>query len=177
VQVEAGVAVGGGAEAVVVGGAAGEGVGGAGRRRRPGVRAGVRTRARGIGYCRRGVGKRGRGVRATGIARTNFFSTRSISDTLPEVTFDVNTRFPSAVIAAMWEPCATVGIAASTVPVSIFTMTTLPVDSEVTTTRVSSPGMNTTPCGRVYWPSEMVRTTVPEAMSMIASSLPGGRCP
>ena len=58
---------------------------------------------------------------ATGIARTRVLLTRSISETPPEPTFEVHTRLPSAVSAAMCEPCAPVPIAPSTVPDAMFT--------------------------------------------------------
>jgi len=85
-----------------------------------------------------------------GITRTNAFFPRSISETAPEPTSDVHARVPSRVRATMCEPCAFVGIAASTVPLSMFTSTMFCVASDVTTTRDSSPGRNMAPCGRVY---------------------------
>jgi len=69
----------------------------------------------------------------------------------------------------MCDPAAPVAIGPSTVPVEIFTRTMLPVDSDVTTTRDSSPGRKLAPCGRVNSPSEIVFLTVPAGMSITAS--------
>ena len=82
----------------------------------------------------------------------------SSSETVLLPMSPVQARRPLAVTPTMCEPAWRVGIALRISPEGMATMTTCCVDSDVTATR-ESPGRYTMPCGRVYWPRLMVRTT------------------